>query len=83
MDMYLQGEKLMISVENIPELCELIDKAKKEAEQLNQTLNQLSHFDLSIHFSVGNSNEAGGVETVSSVNGTAPAQEETDEEQIT
>ena len=81
--MYLQGEKLMISVENIPELIALIDNAKKEAEQLNQTLNQLSHFDLSIHFSVGSSNETGGVETVSSANGTALVQEETDKGEIT
>lgn len=72
MDMYLQGEKLMISAENIPELHELIDKAKKEAEQLNQTLNQLSHFDLSIRFSVGNPDQTGEIDAASSVINTIP-----------
>lgn len=72
MDMYLQGEKLMISAENIPELHELIDKAKKEAEQLNQTLNQLSRFDLSIRFSIGNPDQAGEIDAASSVINTIP-----------
>ena len=72
MNMYLQGEKLMISAENIPELHELIGKAKKEAEQLNQTLNQLSHFDLSIHFSIGNPDQTGEIDAASSVINTIP-----------
>lgn len=72
MDMYLQEEKLMISAENIPEFQKLLRKAEKEAEQLNQTLNQLSHFDFSIRFSVESSSQAGEIEAASSAIDTIP-----------
>ena len=40
---------LRIEVSNLPEL---IEQAKKEADQLQKTLNSLSYFDLNIDFEV-------------------------------
>lgn len=43
---------LRIEVSNLPEFAELIEQAKKEADQLQKTLNSLSYFDLNIDFEV-------------------------------
>lgn len=44
--------RLHINVTNLPEFQKLIDKAKREADQLQATVNQLSNFNLSIDFTV-------------------------------
>lgn len=44
--------RLHIEVTNLPEFQKLIDKAKREADQLQATVNQLSDFDLDIDFSI-------------------------------
>ncbi len=51
MDMYKKGNRLMISVENLSEFKELLERASRETKELNKTINQLSQFDLSILFS--------------------------------
>lgn len=51
MDMYTLGSELHISAENLPEFRALLAQAKKEAEQLNNTIAQLSHFEFLISFS--------------------------------
>ena len=43
---------LRIEVSNLPEFEELIEQAKKEADQLQETLNRLRYFDLNIDFEV-------------------------------
>ena len=42
---------LKISVTNLPEFQKLVKKAKIEADQLQQTINQLSNFEINIDFS--------------------------------
>ena len=44
--------RLYVEVTNMPEFQELIQKAKREADQLNKTIDRLSNFDLKIDFSV-------------------------------
>ncbi len=44
--------RLNISVTNIPEFNELIEKAKKEADQLIDTIARLRRFDIEIDFNV-------------------------------
>ena len=51
LDMYTLGSELHISAENLPEFRALLAQAKKEAEQLNNTIAQLSHFEFLISFS--------------------------------
>ncbi len=41
---------LRISVINLPELNEIINRAKKEADQLQSTIDQLKRFELKIYF---------------------------------
>ena len=65
MDMHIQKNKLMVSVENFPEFRRLLDQAKKEAEQLNSTIAQLSRFDFEFSFTVADT-QAGGMEAASS-----------------
>lgn len=72
MDMYAVGNELRISVQNVPEFCLLLSKAKAEAEQLNHTIEQLSRFDLSIRFSVQDANQDGDIEAASSAINTMP-----------
>ena len=66
MDMYISGNAIMISAENLPEFRQLMRQAKEEAEQLNRTLAKLSRFDISIQLSVCGSNQAGDMEAASS-----------------
>ncbi len=62
MEMYTNGNRLMISAENLPEFQALIEKAKKEAEQLDNTLRRLSNFEISLTLSVCGGNQTGGVD---------------------
>ena len=41
---------LFVSVTNIAEFNELLKKAKKQADELNDTIHQLEEFDLKIKF---------------------------------
>lgn len=66
MNMYTVGSELRISAEGIPEFKALLEKARKEAEQLNNTIAQLSRFELSISFSAESKNQAGDMEAASS-----------------
>lgn len=43
--------RLRIEVANLPEFKELINQAKQEADQLNETINRLQYFELNIDFS--------------------------------
>lgn len=43
--------RLNIEVKNLPEFRELIIQAKKEADQLKKTIDQLQNFELHIDFS--------------------------------
>lgn len=43
---------LRIEVSNLSEFKELIEQAKREADQLQETLNRLRYFDLNIDFEV-------------------------------
>ena len=58
MNGYFQGGKvgengiLKISVNNMPELRKLLDKAEKEADQLESTIRQLEDFDLTIELEI-------------------------------
>lgn len=72
MDMYVTGDQLKVSAENLPEFYRLLKQAKKEAEQLNQTISQLSCFEFSIGFSVAD--HAGDMEAASSTVKTIPTQ---------
>ena len=49
-EMWIEGNRLKITVQNLPEFKELIEQAKKEAQQLNQTINRLSCFAIDIEF---------------------------------
>lgn len=44
--------RLHVEVINLPEFRQLIEQAKKEADQLQKTINRLSNFNLDIDFSV-------------------------------
>lgn len=43
--------QLNIEVKNLPEFKELVEQAKYQADQLQQTINRLSNFELKIDFS--------------------------------
>lgn len=45
--------QLNIEVKNLPEFKELVEQAKYQADQLQQTINRLSNFELKIDFSCG------------------------------
>ncbi len=47
--------RLSIEVSNIPEFQELLQKAEKEACQLNETLRRLRNFEFDIDFSIAES----------------------------
>lgn len=44
--------QLNINVTNVPEFQELIEQAKQEADQLHNTINRLSNFELKIDFGI-------------------------------
>lgn len=44
--------RLSIEVKNMPEFRRLIEQAKKEADQLKKTIDQLQNFELNIDFSI-------------------------------
>lgn len=44
--------KLRIDITNLPELKELIERAQKEAEKLQETIKRLHYFELCIEFNV-------------------------------
>lgn len=48
---------LRIEVSNLPEFKELIEQAKREADQLQETINRLRYFDLNINFEVKKQSE--------------------------
>lgn len=50
-EMWLGKGKLHVSINKIPEFRELLEKAKKEAQQLNQTIQALSCFTIEVDFS--------------------------------
>lgn len=45
--------RLSIEAMNLPEFYDLINQAKKEADQLNQTLGRLENFEINIDFRIG------------------------------
>ena len=47
---------LYIEVKNLPEFQQLIEEVKKEADQLQKTINQLNSFELKIDFNVNQTN---------------------------
>ncbi len=51
-DMYRVDNHLKISAKNLPEFRDLIDQAKREAQQLNETISKLSRFDFDIEFRI-------------------------------
>lgn len=50
--MYVNKDRIMVEVQNLPIFYELLTKAKEEARQLNQTIDELSRFELDIRFSM-------------------------------
>lgn len=44
--------RLRIEVKNLPEFEDLLNQAKQEADQLQETINRLSNFELNIDFSI-------------------------------
>lgn len=48
--MYISNESLFISVKNLDMFRELIERAKKQTEELESTINELSNYDLHISF---------------------------------
>lgn len=51
-DSQLKKGRLHIEITNLQEFEELIEQAKSEANQLQETINRLRHFELEIDFSV-------------------------------
>jgi len=51
-EMYRVDNHLKISAKNLPEFRDLIDQAKREAQQLNETISNLSRFDFDIEFRI-------------------------------
>lgn len=54
MDMWKDNDILRIEVKNLPEFKLLAEQAKKEAQQLVQTLDKLSRFTIDIEFKTDN-----------------------------
>ena len=54
-DLRVPTGRLRIEVMNLPELQDLINQAKHEAEQLQRTINRLSSFNLEIDFGLDES----------------------------
>ncbi len=50
-EMWVEKGKLHVSIKKIPEFRELLEQAKKEAQQLNQTIQALSCFTIEVDFS--------------------------------
>ena len=53
MDSEASKGTLYIDMDNIPEFHALLSQARKEADQLNETIRKLERFDLEISFSKG------------------------------
>lgn len=51
MNAYLYGDKLNVSVSNLPEFYQLIKKAAQQAEQLLGTIRELERYELGVLFS--------------------------------
>ena len=58
-EMYRVDNHLRISAKNLPEFRCLIEQAKREAQQLNETISKLSRFEFDIEFRV-EENQADG-----------------------
>lgn len=54
-DLRVPTGRLRIEVMNLPELQDLINQAKHEADQLQRTINRLSSFNLEIDFGLDES----------------------------
>ena len=66
MDMWVHKDTQHVSVANNSALYQLIEQARAEAEQLAKTIQNLSHFELDIQFSVQPSAQAGDMDAASS-----------------
>ena len=64
MDLHVTGSTFSLAAKNSREFKRLITKAEKEAQQLRETLRELSCFDFQISFSV--EDQAGGIDSASS-----------------
>lgn len=64
--MYSAGSELRISVNNLPELNELLNDARRDMEQLSRTIAKLSCFDLVVSFETTQIDQAGAIEAASS-----------------
>ena len=71
MDMQVYENHLKIDAVNLPQFYALLDKAKKEAQQLNDSIAKLSRFEFDIVVSATVS-QAGDMEEASSVIRTIP-----------
>ena len=71
MDIRTQGSSLMVSAKNFVEFNDLLERAQKEAQQLNETLRKLSCFEFDFQVSVQNS-QAGDMVAASSAISTMP-----------
>lgn len=71
MDMQVYENHLKIDAVNLPQFYALLDKAKKEAQQLNDSIAKLSRFefDIVVSATIG---QAGDMEDASSVIRTIP-----------
>ena len=63
--MYIAKNSIRIEATNVSAFKKLIEKAENEARQLNETIHQLSCFELDIQFSFGEDPE-GDMEAASS-----------------
>lgn len=54
---YVMNGKVYVSVNNIEEFKELVDKANEQAKQLNDTINKINNFDLEVEFGFGKTEE--------------------------
>ena len=65
MEMFKSGNVLHVYATNSPEFAQLLGRAKKEAQQLNDTLSELSCFTFEFEFGV-RKDQAGDMEEASS-----------------
>ena len=60
-----EGNRLKIEAKNFPEFNKLLAKAKKEAQQLNETIAKLSRFEFDLVVTA-ESSQAGDIDAASS-----------------
>ena len=72
MDMYTIGGELRISAKNMPQFKELLEQAQKEARQLNNTIEQLSRFEIVMNFSADGADHTRDMEAASSTISSIP-----------